>query len=747
MRVNLYIAAFYMAVGVTLYLLGLVILRENPRQRINRVTSTMLFFGGLGPLLGAFGTLVQYLYPARDVLATSFYFNFFYLWEFFFPQLVLFSLIFPREHKFIRRYPRLWIWIFLPHLIHLLVVLAFSSPDKLASLLAPRRLGSQLGPFVEAVIVLLKVVTLFFSGIYQIHIKFFSSVNLLYVVAAIVLMGRGYRDLEDPLQKRGARPVLWGVAWGVGLYAVAILLPVLTPLSVPPQARSFMVVTALFVGTGSISWAIVRHQFLDLRTIVRQGIVYSATTGLLLGAYLVVIRQLDNLVARSLGLRIPYLYIAFVAIAVIFFQPLLSRMEQLSERIFRRDPSDYRNVLRRLIQDISSIFEIEQLQEKITATFRMASLTDRTALLLRESEKGQPAKYISPKGVPGEICFNENSSTMKLLAGARGPTSLREIESLLDAEDREKLRRWGAKLLVPVAHGEQLLGVLCLGNKLGARRYNFEDMTMLSVLAGQTAIALVNSRLYQESLEKRRIEEELARARDIQVSLLPKVCPKGDKFLISALSKPSRQVGGDYFDFVTGQDGKLGIAIGDVSGKGLPAALLMAVLQASFNAQAENRLSVCETVARVNAHLTRVTDVDRFATFFYGQLNLENGNFTYSNAGHNFPILISADGQVKELTKGGLVLGVMADAHYQEETVLLQAGDTLFLYTDGISEAQNLTGEEFGEERLTRFLVEKRCLPPDGLLNQLFSQINAFVGGQVQLDDITVMVLQLSSSF
>ena len=150
----------------------------------------------------------------------------------------------------------------------------------------------------------------------------------------------------------------------------------------------------------------VGHQFLDLRTIVRQGIVYSATTGLLLGAYLVVIRQMDNLVARTLGLRIPYLDIAFVAIAVIFFQPLLSRMEELSERIFRRDPSDYRNVLRRLTQDITSIFEIEQLQEKITTTFRMASLTDRTALLLRESKEELPAKYVSLNGVPGEICFD-----------------------------------------------------------------------------------------------------------------------------------------------------------------------------------------------------------------------------------------------------------------------------------------------------------------------------------------------------
>lgn len=261
------------------------------------------------------------------------------------------------------------------------------------------------------------------------------------------------------------------------------------------------------------------------------------------------------------------------------------------------------------------------------------------------------------------------------------------------------------------------------------------------------AIALVNARLYQETLEKQRIEEELARAREIQKSLLPKLCPSGEKFLISALSIPSRQVGGDYYDFVTTQDDVLGFAIGDVSGKGMPAALLMAVLQASFNAQAQNRLPVRETVSRVNAHIARVTDADRFATFFYGELDLRSGNFTYSNAGHNFPLLIRAGGQVKQLTKGGLVLGVLADVPYEEETVLLCAGDTLFLYTDGISEAQNETGEEFGEERLTRLLLEKRDLSPKDLLDVILAQVNEFTRGLAQYDDLTMVVLQLDPLF
>jgi sigma-B regulation protein RsbU (phosphoserine phosphatase) len=745
MRATLFIAAVYLAGGLALFLLALVIFRENPKQRINRVTGTMMFFAALGPIFGAFGVLLQHLNPARAVLQTSFYFNFFYLWEFFFPQLVLFSLIFPREYKLIRRHSRVWIWIFLPHLIHLLIVLAYSSPEKLLSFLDPRRLGDRLGPFVEPAISLFKILTLLLGGIYQIHIKFFSSINLLYVIAAILLMIRGYRTLEDPLQKNRAHPVLWGVGCSVGLYAMAILLPILTPLHLPPQVRSTVVIVALMLGTGSIAWAIVRGQFLDLRTFVRQSMVYSATTGLLVGAYLIVIRQLDNLVARALGSKIPYLDITFVAIAVIFFQPLLGRMEELSERLFRRDRSDYRNVLQRLTQDIISIFEIGNLLEKIASTFRMASLTDRTSLLLGEGKEF--CTYTSSEESSEKIPFDRQGPAIQLMAKAQGPITMGEIKGLLDEGETAKLEQLGAHLLIPIAHGEQLLAVLCLGNKMGARRYNFEDMAMLSVLAGQMAIALVNSRLYQETLEKRRIEEELDRAREIQESLLPKSCPVGDAFLISALSKPSRWVGGDFYDFVTNRDGVLGIAIGDVSGKGMPAALLMAVLGASFSAQAQNRLSVGETVSRLNAYIAGVIDAEKFVTFFYGELDLHNGNFTYSNAGHNFPILIRAQGQIQELRKGGLVLGVMGDIRYEEEIVPLRTGDTLFFYTDGITEAQNLIGEQFGEERLARLLLDNHSLPPEELLDVVLGQVEEFVGGAAQQDDSTIVVMQLGSSF
>jgi sigma-B regulation protein RsbU (phosphoserine phosphatase) len=590
--------------------------------------------------------------------------------------------------------------------------------------------------------------SLLLTGLYQIHVKFFSSINLLYIIIAIILMSRGYRALQDPLRKRQAHTVIWGVRLSVAIYALAILVPVLAPYQLPPLLRSALVILALLTGAGSIAWGIVRHQFLGLRSIVRQSIVYSTTTGLLLGTYLIIIRQLDLLVANSLGIRVPYLDIAFVVIAVIFFQPLLTKMEQFSERIFRRERSDYRNVIQRLTRDIISIFEIRELQEKIISTLRTASLTDRASLLLRDEKSGQYCAHLLDGATPGEIRFDRGGWTMRLMASANGPTTIREIDVFLEEEDRRKLTSLGAKLLIPISHGEELLGALCLGEKMGGRRYNFEDVAMLSMLAGQLAIALVNARLYQETLEKRRIEEELATAREIQVSLLPKTCPFGEGFSVSAMNKPSRWVGGDYHDFVLHREDKLGMAIGDVSGKGMPAALLMAVLQATFNAQVQNDLPVRETVSRINAHITRTTDIEKFVTFFYGELDLKSGQFTYSNAGHNAPLLIRADGQVQELTTGGLILGFMDNAPYEEETVSLAPGDTLFLYTDGIIEAQNHADEEFGTDRLVRLLLDNHHFTPDELLDTIFRQVDQFSGGDlVQQDDSTMVVLQLGATF
>jgi sigma-B regulation protein RsbU (phosphoserine phosphatase) len=205
-------------------------------------------------------------------------------------------------------------------------------------------------------------------------------------------------------------------------------------------------------------------------------------------------------------------------------------------------------------------------------------------------------------------------------------------------------------------------------------------------------------------------------------------------------------VGGDYHDFVTGREGRLGIAIGDVSGKGMPAALLMAMLQASFNAQVQNQLSVNETVSRVNDHMVRFTGPDQFATFFYGELDLKTRRFTYSNAGHNPPLVIRADGRLVELATGGLVLGFMSDVIYEEASVSLAPGDTLFLYTDGITEARNDQDEEFGEERLFKLLQEMRRFPPDQLLESVFLEADRFAAGELlQQDDTTLVALRLES--
>ena len=195
-------------------------------------------------------------------------------------------------------------------------------------------------------------------------------------------------------------------------------------------------------------------------------------------------------------------------------------------------------------------------------------------------------------------------------------------------------------------------------------------------------IALANDRLIQE----------LATARAIQVRLLPSTEPVVTGFEVVGASIPSREIGGDYFDFLAQADDKIGIAIGDVSGKGMPAALLMSNLQASLHGQVLHPGSVSGVVQRVNDLLVKSTDPHMFATFFYGLLDARQASFTCTNAGHNPPILLRTDGTIEELTTGGLLLGMLGEQVYKQDTVTLAPGEIIVLYTDGITEARNAGG-------------------------------------------------------
>jgi sigma-B regulation protein RsbU (phosphoserine phosphatase) len=251
----------------------------------------------------------------------------------------------------------------------------------------------------------------------------------------------------------------------------------------------------------------------------------------------------------------------------------------------------------------------------------------------------------------------------------------------------------------------------------------------------------------EEAIMRAHLESELETARKIQEKLLPHEMPQLAGFEIAGTSIPSKQVGGDYFDFLDMGEGKLGIAIADVSGKGIPAALLMANLQASLHAQTFETEKLADVTARINNLLVRSTDSNMFVTFFYGLLNRGKTTFISTNAGHNPPLLLRHDQTIEYLAKGGLVLGFLPDQKYEQQTTTLHPGDILVLYTDGITEARNPEEETvekklFGEDRLVQVVKENISLSAREIQSAILRSVTAHTKNTPQGDDITLVVIK-----
>jgi sigma-B regulation protein RsbU (phosphoserine phosphatase) len=301
-------------------------------------------------------------------------------------------------------------------------------------------------------------------------------------------------------------------------------------------------------------------------------------------------------------------------------------------------------------------------------------------------------------------------------------------------------------LIVPLNDRDHLLGFLSLTDKTSGFKFTLEDITLLSTLANQMVVALTNVRLYRESLIKQRLEEEMSLARQIQVDLLPDSPPRGAGFHIEAHSQPSRTVGGDFYDFVpTNVSGGFAMVIADVSGKGMPAALLAAQIQAALRSEISNRRRVSETVTNVNNIVANLSSSSgKYATLFYGEYRPETREFEFSNAGHNYPVLVRADGSFEFLQTGGTIIGVFEGVFYQAQKVVLNADDLVFIYTDGLSEAMDAHEQEFGVDRIVSFLQKHRHRPPDEIKQGILQQVRSFSAVDPPEDDTTIIIFKIT---
>jgi len=294
--------------------------------------------------------------------------------------------------------------------------------------------------------------------------------------------------------------------------------------------------------------------------------------------------------------------------------------------------------------------------------------------------------------------------------------------------------------LTPTGVQTEIIGVLYVDSSNIASRMSDSRIDALETLAAEAAMAIYNARLYKDSQDKRKIDEQLEVAHEIQQALLPQATRELEYIRACSQSLPCYEIGGDYFDYFNLENGNFGFAIGDVAGKGYPAALLASLVQGMFTSQDLLTSPLPKIMDNVNRNLVQRGTGNRFVTFFFGIVDPE-GNCTYVNAGHNPPFLLSRDGSMKELISGGMVLGIFADAQYETGTVKMQPGDHLLLFTDGVTEALNSDEEEFGLGRLVDFLQSNAKSTTTDILSRLQDAVLSFSADTPQHDDITMMVL------
>ncbi len=394
------------------------------------------------------------------------------------------------------------------------------------------------------------------------------------------------------------------------------------------------------------------------------------------------------------------------------------------------------------IQRLSSLFELSKefgLFSESTKVTRLLIfsligqfLVQKYALLRFE---GNDIEVIEPK-----IPVEELLSNIRKYNYYKIDTSINkhQIES-----HYPELFSMGIEVIVPMQIQGKTKGLIILGKRINNSEYTNADIEFIFSVGSLAIISLENRRLFLEALEKQKLEEELDLAREIQRNLLPQKIPDYKSFDISAVNISSKQVGGDYYDIIELDKDDCVVAIADVSGKGVPASLLMANMQAFLQVICRQNTPLDEATGLINDLISSNTSDGRFITFFWGILNDITKTFNYVNAGHNPPLLIR-NGTITKLEIGGMILGVMKTMiPYKSESIQLQTGDVLVMFTDGISEAMNRRGEEFSDERLEKLSLAVVNENADSILKKIQCEVQNFTDGANQSDDITLVIVKV----
>jgi serine phosphatase RsbU (regulator of sigma subunit) len=736
---TLILPVLYLACGIVIFLLGLTLLRVGRSSPPTRAAALMLFFAGLGPLLSASGMILQRTLSEGTVLFTSMLENFEYLWEFYFPSLLLFALTFPRESDVLQRFPAIAVLLFLPYVLH---VMAFMFGDRMLEQLArlPRAIAGTGKGGELALSGFDAVVGALVRALERVHRGMFALVNVVYAVLALDLLWRSQRGLPNRRLIRQMRTVGFGVAASLACYTLAKTSLMSGARLLPASTSQALLGASLVASGGTIAYAVIRQQFLGVRHLLQRALLYGALAALLGVVYVLGVRPVMQFFGQYSTVGQNAFEAGFVVLVVLAFQPVTERAEGMLERALMRGRGSVARRFKLVGDAVAAAGTYESLDQAVVRGVRDALDAGDVRLTMLEDANDPLAAALADIGEPVRrlelLRAHEPARPRRRFRRRRAhPTHDPAAGPRLDAEQLPAR----VDLFVPVMQERQCVAYVALGEKVYGLGYGAEEMGHLAVLSTQIGVALVNIRLLRESVERKVFEEELRIARQIQMKMLPGQPPAVRGFGLYGVAVPSRQVGGDYYDFIVVDDRWLVVVVADVSGKGIPASLLTATLQATVRTGADAQTDPVRMLARLNRLIYQNTSAAEFATAFYGVVDLDDGTLRYANAGHEFPFVVSG-GRARQLEESGMVLGCVAEFDYREHAVAMPQGSALVVFTDGVTDSESRAGESYGTERLRRVLESNVGASARDLCRRVIEDVRAFGDGENQ-DDLTLVIL------
>ena len=617
----------------------------------------------------------------------------------------------------------------------------------------------------------------------HIHPTIWMILGLYYVFGLVALL-HGYFSYRDPMMRQRVRILTFGTLAAVIPFLIFKI--GMEELTFQPELARLGVIPLAAIPI-SFGYCVARYKVLQIDLLLKKSLSYAMLTATVWVGYLGLAWWLGSKVLALFPFASP-LVAAGVSLGVTAaLWPLRRRLQMKLDHGFYHARDNMTGLIEEFSKDIPRIIKRDELLDRIGN--RLCNVLQLPGLVVylagdekdsydfhragmvtgSQGQDQRPLDISTPSVVSNTTIgptypellslpslgpsLSETGEHLFVDSGENQPLDgrlaiTREQADLKNRHlEQTMLTNFNLQMLIPLITSERLIGLMALPPRPSGEEYQVHEIQLLTIVAGQVALQVENTRLYEEEVTKQKLEEEMAMARKIQARLLPETIPEFAGIQIDAINISSKQVSGDYYDVIERSDGKLALIIADVSGKGMPASILASNLQAALRAQCDTCESPGLVLERVNRQIHASTDPAHFATLFLAIFDPEECTLLCSSGGHNPPVVMRANGDIHLLEAGGLPLGAFDFGNYKEELIDLNNGDLVFFYTDGVTETKGPDGDEdFGEDRLNDMLRSSREKDVGQLFEELRSQLFDFSGTEDADDDITMIGLKIGDT-